>query len=185
MVSNTSLYSSSKSSNDPTSEFEVLRMLSSLGIDDYDPQVLSLLIDRTHMYAASLLYDAKDYSVHAGRSQIDISDIRMATEDRRFGLPTDALPREDLVQLANEVNRRPLPPVPNEFGVRLPPCELQQTADLFDILPGTEAMPVRQKAPNKDENDETVNVRGRNKPIASKKILVGKIGNLSKQPNDQ
>ncbi len=38
------------------------------------------------------------------------------------------------------MNRRPLPPVPDEFGVRLPPRELQQTANLFDILPGTEVM---------------------------------------------
>ncbi len=38
------------------------------------------------------------------------------------------------------MNRRPLPPVSNEFGVRLPQRELQQTAELFDILPGTEVI---------------------------------------------
>ncbi len=50
-----------------------------------------------------------------------------------------------------------------------------------------QAMPIRQEAPNKDVNDEAENITRRNKSIASKKILVGKIGNLSttkEEPND-
>ncbi len=43
MVSNTPLSSSSKPSNKSTSESEMLLMLSSLGTDDYDPQVSRLM----------------------------------------------------------------------------------------------------------------------------------------------
>jgi transcription initiation factor TFIID subunit 9B len=42
-----------------------------------------------------------------------------------------------LLNLASTVNRQPLPPIPESYGIRLPPERERLTAVNFDIVPRT------------------------------------------------
>ena len=43
-------------------------ILESMGIDEYDPVVTTALSEYARRYASSLISDARDYAVHAGRT---------------------------------------------------------------------------------------------------------------------
>ncbi|CAM9113266.1 unnamed protein product [Ascophyllum nodosum] len=78
-------------------------------------------------YTTEILADAKDYADHAGRVKISLDDVRLAARKKQEALAAGPLTREDVIWLAEEVNRIPLPPIPDEFGLRLPPPEFQTT----------------------------------------------------------
>lgn len=60
---------------------------------------------------------------------------------------------QDIIRQADEVNRIPLPPIPDKFGVRLPPLEYQTTLPNLqwdveaDAPPEEETSPVSTSAP--------------------------------------
>jgi transcription initiation factor TFIID subunit 9B len=69
------------SSNYNQSEIEIFEsLLKSMGIDNYDPNVLTALAEYAHRFTKEILCDSKDYSNHAGRSEIEISDLNLAIE---------------------------------------------------------------------------------------------------------
>jgi histone H3/H4 len=55
-------------------------ILSSMGIDKYDPEVLPALEEFARRFAVDILCDARDYANHAGRSDIDVKDVKLAVK---------------------------------------------------------------------------------------------------------
>ncbi|KAI9207188.1 transcription initiation factor TAFII31, partial [Polychytrium aggregatum] len=96
-------------------------LLQAMDLDDYDPRVTTQLLEFIHRYTLDILADAQVFSDHARRSDIDKSDVQLAVQ----GLVTHSfvnLPSRDfLADLARKKNSIPLPPVPEKFGIRLPP----------------------------------------------------------------
>ncbi|KAH6915235.1 transcription initiation factor TFIID subunit 9 [Coprinopsis sp. MPI-PUGE-AT-0042] len=83
-----------------------------------------------------VLTDASVYAEHAGRTgKVEMDDIVLAVQARvgwEFG---GRVPKEFTLSLATEVNAAPLPPVPEVFGVRLPPAADCLAAIDFDLVP--------------------------------------------------
>lgn len=48
---------------------------------------------------------------------------------------------QDIIRQADEVNRIPLPPIPDKFGVRLPPLQYQTTLPNLQWDAEAEALP--------------------------------------------
>ena len=76
----------SSSSLDRKSESEIFEsILKSMGVEVYEPNVVTALAEYARRFTSELLSDAKDYSNHAGKTDIDSSDIKLSLElmDRR------------------------------------------------------------------------------------------------------
>lgn len=82
---------------------------------------------------------------------LEQADFCAVTRDARPRPPAflPVVRSQDIIRQADEVNRIPLPPIPDDFGVRLPPLQYQTTLPNLqwdaevDALPDQEARPVR------------------------------------------
>ncbi|KAL7541338.1 hypothetical protein ACHAXR_011964 [Thalassiosira sp. AJA248-18] len=114
---------------------------------DLTPKAYACFLEQARRYALELLADAQDYAIHAQRNTIPAllpADILLAVEMREDGggggggvqstLPSP----QQISDLASEVNRAPLPPIPINCynGVALPPVEQQLTARTYDVVNG-------------------------------------------------
>ncbi|KAF1320394.1 Tbp-associated factor, partial [Globisporangium splendens] len=81
-------------------------VLESMGAEKHDPRVVSQLQEFVHRYVTEILLDAQEYSLHA---------------DKQLTM-----------ELAEKRNSIPLPPISNEYGVRLPPLQYQLVTQEID-----------------------------------------------------
>lgn len=120
----------------PTARAIALILASTPSVQDAQPGVLHQLLEFSHRYTSQVLSDALVYAEHAGRSgKISHDDVVLAIQARvgwEFG---GRVPKEYLLSLATQTNSVPLPPVPEVFGVRLPPASDCLTAVDFDLIP--------------------------------------------------
>ncbi|KAG8936629.1 Transcription initiation factor TFIID subunit 9 [Tulasnella sp. 419] len=124
-------------------------------ITDAQPAVLHQLLEFAHRYTSQVLSDALVYSEHAGRGgMVDEDDVRLAVQSRvgwEFG---GRVPKELLLSLAAKTNAKPLPPVPEVFGVRLPPPKSCLTSVDFDLVPNKPPPGVPVEEDDDDEDDD-------------------------------
>eukprot|EP00123_Amoebidium_parasiticum_P013595 comp22050_c0_seq1/m.32050 comp22050_c0_seq1/g.32050 ORF comp22050_c0_seq1/g.32050 comp22050_c0_seq1/m.32050 type:complete len:238 (-) comp22050_c0_seq1:216-929(-) len=99
----------------------VRSILSSMGVDDYEPRVVNMLLEFAHRYVGDVLEDALVYSDHANKARLDVDDVRLAIQSRVDYSFTGPPPREFMMELAEKRNNVPLPPLKDAFGVHLPP----------------------------------------------------------------
>ncbi|CCM03378.1 uncharacterized protein FIBRA_05508 [Fibroporia radiculosa] len=120
----------------PTARAIALLLASTPTVQDAQPGVLHQLLEFSHRYTTQVLSDALVYSEHAGRSgKVEMEDVMLAVQARvgwEFG---GRVPKEYVLSLATQTNSIPLPPVPEVFGVRLPPASDCLTAVDFDLIP--------------------------------------------------
>eukprot|EP00611_Tribonema_gayanum_P025920 TRINITY_DN602_c0_g1_i5.p1 TRINITY_DN602_c0_g1~~TRINITY_DN602_c0_g1_i5.p1 ORF type:complete len:163 (+),score=53.90 TRINITY_DN602_c0_g1_i5:570-1058(+) len=111
-----------------------------MGATDYEPRVVMQLAERLRRFTADLLYDARDYATHARRAEIDVPDARLAVQERQASLMLSAPQTDEMLELADEMNRRPLPRIPEQWGVRLPAEPFCLTAPPVSLVPGDELL---------------------------------------------
>jgi len=118
----------------------IAAILKSMGVEDFEPRVVNMLMEFMHRYVSDVLQDAQVYASHANKSAIDLDDVRLATQAKvNFGF-TQPPPREVLLELAQNKNSIPLPLIPPEkqmrySGVLLPPDEYCLTAPNYQMEP--------------------------------------------------
>ncbi|ANB15982.1 TATA-binding protein-associated factor TAF9 [Sugiyamaella lignohabitans] len=109
-------------------------ILASMGVSSYQDRVPLQLMDFAFRYTHGVLQDALHYSDHAHSSTshqpagvgpsnvpLTIDDVRLAVGARVNYQFKPAPPKELLLDLAQERNKRPLPQVSQQYGLRLPP----------------------------------------------------------------
>ncbi|KAI0306942.1 transcription initiation factor IID, 31kD subunit-domain-containing protein [Multifurca ochricompacta] len=120
----------------PAARAIALLLASTPTVQDAQPGVLHQLLEFSHRYTAQVLSDALVYSEHAGRpNKVEMDDVTLAVQARvgwEFG---GRVPKEYILSLATQTNAQPLPPVPEVFGLRLPPANECLTAVDFDLVP--------------------------------------------------
>jgi len=120
----------------PAARAIALLLASTPTVQDAQPGVLHQLLEFSHRYTAQVLADALVYAEHAGRpNKVEMEDVTLAVQARvgwEFG---GRVPKEYILSLATQTNAQPLPPVPEVFGLRLPPANECLTAIDFDLLP--------------------------------------------------
>lgn len=130
-------------------------ILASMGVTAYQDRVPLQLMDFAYRYTHGVLQDALYYSDHAGAStstlpagvgsssstSLTVDDIRLAVGARVNYQFKPAPPKELLLEMAQEKNKRPLPPVPQQYGIRLPPEKYCLTSKEWQL---------------DDEKDETI-----------------------------
>lgn len=96
-------------------------ILRDLGIQDYEPGVLTQMVEFSYRYVTKVLEDAKVYSGHARKRTIDIDDVRLAVQVLTEQTVTSPPTRDVLLELAQAKNDVQLPLVRSGAGLRLPP----------------------------------------------------------------
>lgn len=121
-------------------------LLASMGITSYQDQVPLQLLDFAHRYTTQILQDAQIYSdyahqsgasqpagMNAQNSSLTIDDLKLAVTSRVAYQFKPTTPKDLLVTLAAERNKRNLPAVPASYGLRLPPEKHCLTGNERDI----------------------------------------------------
>lgn len=68
--------------NKPKDAKTIKALMASMGINDYEPRVAHQFLELYYRTAVDLLLDAKTYSNHAGKSDIDNDDVKLAIESK-------------------------------------------------------------------------------------------------------
>ncbi|CAI4048759.1 hypothetical protein SKDZ_13G3620 [Saccharomyces kudriavzevii ZP591] len=113
-------------------------LLASQSIHQYEDQVPLQLMDFAHRYTQGVLKDALVYNDYAGSSNtagssLGVEDIRLAIAARTQYQFKPTAPKELMLQLAAERNKKALPQVMGTWGVRLPPEKYCLTAKEWDL----------------------------------------------------
>ena len=135
-------------------------------------------------YVTNILEDAKVYSQHAGKKNIDVDDVKLSVSLSTEQTFTSPPPREALLELARVKNSVQLPIPQNKLGLRLPPdrhcltntnykLKGQNKPSGFDY--GVSNTTFRGKGSNKTSNNPTTFSVVNNK-------VVGEDNNINSQP---
>ncbi|KAK0400283.1 hypothetical protein QR680_003438 [Steinernema hermaphroditum] len=96
-------------------------ILASAGIHDYDPRLLSQMIEFSYAYTQDLLSEAKAICDYASKKSVDESDVHFAlngSADKRF--KGEGKAKKLMVELATQKNNIPMPTIKQSSGLRLP-----------------------------------------------------------------
>ncbi|KAK9367169.1 transcription initiation factor IID, 31kD subunit-domain-containing protein [Lipomyces kononenkoae] len=128
-------------------------MMASMGVTSYQDRVPLQIMDFAYRYTSAILEDSLLYADHsrssnpttatAANTQITVDDIRLSVAARVNYQFKPVPPKELMLELAQERNRRPLPPVGQTYGIRLPPEKYCLTAKDLDIDEEAKELPVR------------------------------------------
>ncbi|OLL24173.1 Transcription initiation factor TFIID subunit 9 [Neolecta irregularis DAH-3] len=110
-------------------------ILTSLGVQSHQQKVPLMLLDFAYRYTQQILQDAQLYSDHAKSPSITVEDLRLAVVAKANTSFRSPPPKEFMLELAAEKNRKPLPPIGESFGLRLPPQKYCLTAPVWDDAP--------------------------------------------------
>ncbi|XP_047308348.1 transcription initiation factor TFIID subunit 9-like [Impatiens glandulifera] len=98
----------------------VKALLKSMGVEDYEPRVVQQFLELWYRYVVDVLSDSQVYSEHAGKVAIDSDDIKLAIQSKVNFSFSQPPPREDLLELARNRNKIPLPKIVPGPGIPLP-----------------------------------------------------------------
>jgi histone H3/H4 len=156
---------------------------------DVTPQALACLLEHARRYRQEVWQDAREYAEVAGRNAsadggVTKADLQLAADFRHDASVALATQLPKLNLLAQQVNRKPLPPIPNHVygGVWLPPSAYQVAARTFDVVSGAAAAqkmqlpfpraPARMHEPRSNLQSLYGAGRGRQIPIVLKTTTV-------------
>ncbi|NP_001087960.1 uncharacterized protein LOC494643 [Xenopus laevis] len=109
------------------------QILKDMGITEYEPRVINQMLEFTYRYVTTILDDAKIYSSHAKKSDVDADDVRLAIQCRTDQSFTSPPPRDFLLDIARQKNQTPLPLIKPYAGPRLPPDRYCLTAPNYRL----------------------------------------------------
>jgi len=99
----------------------MISILKDMGINDFEPRVVNQMLEFSYRYVTNVLEEAKVYSQHAGKKQVDLDDVKLSVTMQADQSFTSPPPREALLELARVKNATQLPIPQNKLGLRLPP----------------------------------------------------------------
>uniref|UniRef100_A0A6B2LQ22 Bromodomain associated domain-containing protein n=1 Tax=Arcella intermedia TaxID=1963864 RepID=A0A6B2LQ22_9EUKA len=118
-------------------------LLNSMGVKCWEPRVVPQLLEFLHCYVSEVLLDGQDYAFHAGRSNIELADVRLAIESK-LDKGTRPPGRQELIRIARRKNQSAIPPLPFKVaGVLLPPDEYCLTKDNYQVVSEMDNPPPR------------------------------------------
>ncbi|XP_036916196.1 transcription initiation factor TFIID subunit 9B [Sturnira hondurensis] len=128
--------------NSPRDALVMAQILKDMGITEYEPRVINQMLEFAFRYVTTILDDAKIYSSHAKKPNVDADDVRLAIQCRADQSFTSPPPRDFLLDIARQKNQTPLPMIKPYSGPRLPPDRYCLTA------PNYKLKPLLKKGPN-------------------------------------
>ncbi|XP_061184773.1 transcription initiation factor TFIID subunit 9B-like [Saccostrea echinata] len=96
-------------------------ILKEMGVTEYEPRVVNVMLEFVYRYVTDILEDAKVYSNHANKKLLDAEDIKLAVQCRMDHSFTSPPPRDLLMEISKHKNGQVLPLIKTYTGLRLPP----------------------------------------------------------------
>ncbi|XP_032331694.1 transcription initiation factor TFIID subunit 9B isoform X2 [Camelus ferus] len=141
--------------NAPRDALVMAQILKDMGITEYEPRVINQMLEFAFRYVTTILDDAKIYSSHAKKPNVDADDVRLAIQCRADQSFTSPPPRDGPNQgrlvprlSVGAVSSRPTTPtiatpqtvsVPNKVA---PPVSV--TSQRFTVqIPPSQSTPVK------------------------------------------
>ncbi|XP_050632370.1 transcription initiation factor TFIID subunit 9B isoform X1 [Macaca thibetana thibetana] len=145
--------------NAPRDALVMAQILKDMGITEYEPRVINQMLEFAFRYVTTILDDAKIYSSHAKKPNVDADDVRLAIQCRADQSFTSPPPRDVsklgfeviftynflncssnkdfffkfLLDIARQKNQTPLPLIKPYAGPRLPPDRYCLTAPNYRL----------------------------------------------------
>ncbi|XP_029786434.1 transcription initiation factor TFIID subunit 9B isoform X2 [Suricata suricatta] len=119
--------------NAPRDALVMAQILKDMGITEYEPRVINQMLEFAFRYVTTILDDAKIYSSHAKKPNVDADDVRLAIQCRADQSFTSPPPRDFLLDIARQKNQTPLPLIKPYAGPRLPPDRYCLTAPNYRL----------------------------------------------------
>lgn len=119
----------------PVAIEKIKDLFASAGITRYDPQCLLQVTDLAHYLSKWVLREAKSVSEFSGKKRLDRTDLDFALRAFNEKYPSRSQKSSALRSLAFERNRQALPPIRQNFGLRLPNdrfCQVQPNFEYSD-----------------------------------------------------
>lgn len=120
----------------PKDALTMASILKEMGVNEYEPRVINQMLEFSYRYITDVLEDARVYSFHACRKQIDLDDVVMSVERRLDHSFTSPPPREFLLEAAKTKNSQSLPLIQEKSGLRLPPDRYCLTGSNYRLKTG-------------------------------------------------
>lgn len=98
-------------------EKSMIDILRSMGIENFDPALPAALNEYARRFASEILCDAKDYSVHACRNEINSSDLATALKLCTTHLTGPEQKEQIIIECRNQINKRSLVDLVNQSAV--------------------------------------------------------------------
>ncbi|XP_042524180.1 transcription initiation factor TFIID subunit 9B isoform X2 [Dipodomys spectabilis] len=117
----------------PRDALVMAQILKDMGITEYEPRVINQMLEFAFRYVTTILDDAKIYSSHAKKPNVDADDVRLAIQCRADQSFTSPPPRDFLLDIARLKNQTPLPLIKPYSGPRLPPDRYCLTAPNYRL----------------------------------------------------
>uniref|UniRef100_A0A915E1M5 Cell division protein kinase 5 n=1 Tax=Ditylenchus dipsaci TaxID=166011 RepID=A0A915E1M5_9BILA len=125
------------SKHGPHSAEVLKKMFREVGIKDYEPQLILQMSDLAHSLTKQILVEARSLSEFADKKQIDRSDVEFAIQSIQEKFKPNRPSKLFLMELAAQKNAEPLPPLRQNFGLRLPNDRFCQLQPNFAFVPTT------------------------------------------------
>lgn len=72
----------SKGNKLPQDELAMRAILKDMGVTEYEDRVVQQMLEFSYRYTTEVLEEAKVYSNHARKKQIDLDDVKLAVSNR-------------------------------------------------------------------------------------------------------
>ncbi|KAH7724414.1 transcription initiation factor IID31kD subunit [Aphelenchoides avenae] len=121
-------------------------LLRDMGITLYDPQLPAAMLDVAHKVTKRILSEAHAVSDYAGKKQVDSGDVKFGIQAFDDSFKAKRPTRQFMMDLAFEKNSHPLPPIRQNFGLKLPNdrfCQVQPNFRFKGPPKKTPAAPTR------------------------------------------
>ncbi|KAM9059841.1 transcription initiation factor TFIID subunit 9B-like [Megaptera novaeangliae] len=119
--------------NAPRDALVMAQILKDMGITEYEQRVKNQMLEFAFPYMTSILHDAKIYSSHAKKPNVDADHVRLAIQCRADQSFISPPPRDVLLDIARQKNQTPLPLIKPYAGPRLPPDRYCLTAPNYRL----------------------------------------------------
>lgn len=138
-------------------------ILASMGVHAYHERVPLQIMDFAYRYTSAVLQDALIYADVSNSSNaaginppstITAEDLRMSIASRVNHQFNTSLPKEFLLDIAQERNKIALPPVDKGYGIRLPPEKYCLTGVNWELVDGDEFWTYDDEDEDEDGGDE-------------------------------
>lgn len=110
------------------------RCLNTQGVTDAERRVIHQGMEFVHRYTSEALEEAAVAARHAGRTKINVDDVKMGTKALLLTQFVDPPSLAEAQAMANAVNKNPLPKLVDRPGIHVP-TERNLLSDNWDIGP--------------------------------------------------
>ncbi|XP_057301533.1 transcription initiation factor TFIID subunit 9B-like [Hydractinia symbiolongicarpus] len=139
----------------PKDALVMAAILKEMGVTEFEPRVINQMAEFAYRYITDVVEDARVYSFHANRKNVNIDDIKLAVSQKLDHSFTSPPPREFLLDIARSKNSLPLPLIADRSGIRLPPERYCLTSNNYKTKSSRKGNPANQRKQSASTSNKT------------------------------